>query len=60
MTRDQIEARIETIQRLLNAARHPEDIKALRRTLERLIMMDADEETADSTNSPQFAEEQVR
>ena len=44
MTREQIEARIEFIQKQLNKARHPEDIKSLSRTLERLIMMDAEDD----------------
>ena len=44
MTREQIETRIEFIQNKLNEARHPEDIKSLSRTLERLIMMDAEDD----------------
>ena len=44
MTREQIETRIEFIQKQLNKARHPEDIKSLSRTLERLIMMDAEDD----------------
>ena len=60
MTRDQIESRIETIQRLLNAASHPQDIKSLSRTLERLILLDADDETAATNDASQFAKETVR
>lgn len=44
MTREQIDARIEFIEKKLSEARHVEDIKSLSRTLERLIMMDADDE----------------
>jgi len=44
MTREQIETRIEFIQRQLNKATHPQDIKSLSVTLEKLIMMDADDE----------------
>ena len=44
MTRKEIETRIELIQKQLNKARHPEDIKSLSRTLERLIMMDAEDD----------------
>ena len=44
MTREQIETRIEFIQKQLNEARHSEDINSLSRTLERLIMMDAEDD----------------
>lgn len=45
MTRQQIENRIRLIQKKLSEARHPQDIAALNQILERLIMMEADDES---------------
>lgn len=44
MTREQIETRIRMIESQLAAARHPQDLAALNKTLERLIMLDADDD----------------
>lgn len=44
MTREQIEVRIRFVEQMLCEARHPEDIRTCNRILERLIMLDADEE----------------
>ena len=44
MTRAQIEVRIEFVQDKLSAATHPEDLKALNALLEKLILMDADDD----------------
>lgn len=41
LTRKEIDARIEYIQEKHARATHPADLKALARTLERLIMLDA-------------------
>lgn len=44
MTRQEIEARIRFVQDELSRARHPADLASLNRCMERLIMMDADDE----------------
>jgi hypothetical protein len=44
MTREQIELRISWVQEQLAKATHPHDIAALNRTLERLVMAEADDE----------------
>lgn len=46
MTREQIEARIRFIQDRLTKVTHPQDIAACNRILEKLILMDADDEQA--------------
>ena len=45
MTREQIELRIRMMQERLANARNAEDIAACNRTIERLIMLDADDES---------------
>lgn len=44
MTREQIEYRIAWVQEQLAKTTHPQDLAALNRTLERLIMAEADDD----------------
>ena len=44
MTRAQIEVRIQFVQDRLAEARHPENLKQLNGLLEKLIMMEADDD----------------
>ena len=44
MTRQEIEPRIKFVQKKLSETSHIEDLKSLNRTLERLIMMEADDD----------------
>ena len=45
MTREQIESRIRLMQDRLAVVTHPQDIATCNRCIERLIMMEADDET---------------
>lgn len=44
MTRDQIESRIEMMMERLTKVTHSDDIRATNEIIEKLIMMDADDE----------------
>lgn len=44
MTRAEIEARIKTVEKMLAEERHPAGLASLNKTLEKLIMMKADDE----------------
>lgn len=55
MTRDKIELRIKTLQAKLSTATNVSALASINRTIERLIIMDADDELADATDDKSAA-----